>query len=195
MNHSTQTLKIPFPALVLLIGASASGKSTFAKRHFLPTEILSSDDCRAMICDDESNQEINTQTFELLHHIARLRLANRRLTVIDATNLEFRARQPLLEMAKACQIPAIAFVFDITVETCRNRNQSRKQRVVNQEVIEYHRSLLDNVIPELDREGYASICLINEANAEKLKMEILRNAESEKIQPESSDRSKKLKSR
>ena len=36
-------LTIPDYCLVVLIGASGSGKSTFAARHFLPTEVVSSD--------------------------------------------------------------------------------------------------------------------------------------------------------
>jgi predicted kinase len=121
-------LEIPVPSLVLLIGSSGSGKSTFAARHFQPTEIISSDRCRALICDDESDQTINAEAFELLHHIARLRLQRQKLTVIDATNLQFRDRQPLLSLAQSAQIPAVAIVFEIPLETCLTYNQARPGR-------------------------------------------------------------------
>ncbi|MGH9799116.1 MAG: AAA family ATPase, partial [Blastocatellia bacterium] len=112
------TIEIPDPSLVLLIGSSGAGKSTFAAHHFQPSEVVSSDRCRAMIRDDESDQMINSEAFGLLHHIARLRLQQRRLTVIDATNLQFGARRPLLRMARAYRMPMVAVVFRISLENC-----------------------------------------------------------------------------
>ena len=44
-------ITIPVLSLVVLIGASGSGKSIFARTHFLPTETLSSDACRALVAD------------------------------------------------------------------------------------------------------------------------------------------------
>ncbi len=171
MNQSSSiTLEIPDPSLVLLIGASGSGKSTFAARHFQPTEIISSDRCRAMICDDESNQNLNSETFGLLHHIARLRLTNRLMTVIDATNLQFHARRPLLRMARAHRFPAIAIVFDVSLETCLKQNLFRQQRFVNEKVIEEHKRQLDSAMSGLNQEGYARIYLVNETDLNFLKL-------------------------
>lgn len=132
------TIEIPDPALVLLIGSSGAGKSTFAYAHFQPTEVVSSDRCRALISDDESDQTINAEAFGLLHHIARLRIQQRKLTVIDATNLQFRARRPLLRMARANKLPIVAIVFQVSLETCLTQNQSRAERQVSQEVLELH---------------------------------------------------------
>ena len=91
---------LPELSMVLLVGPSASGKSTFAKRHFLATEILSSDTFRSWIADDEADQSTTAAAFQLLHLVAAKRLAIGRRIVIDATNLDSRARQPLLELAK-----------------------------------------------------------------------------------------------
>src|SRR5262245_23970124 len=96
-------IELPTPSLVLLVGPSGAGKSTFAARRFKTTEIVSSDRCRAMLVDEEGDQTINASAFALLHHIARARLAAGKLTVIDATNLETRARRPLLRIARACR--------------------------------------------------------------------------------------------
>src|SRR3954447_6070808 len=41
-----QRLEIPDFALVVLIGATGSGKSHFAAKHFKPTEVISSDYAR-----------------------------------------------------------------------------------------------------------------------------------------------------
>src|SRR5205814_9635206 len=92
-------ISIPNLSLVVLIGPSGSGKSTFARKHFLATEVLSSDACRGMISDDENNQAVTNEAFELLHVIASKRLALGRLTVIDATNVQPEARKPLVELA------------------------------------------------------------------------------------------------
>ena len=68
-------LTIPELSLVVLVGPSGSGKSTFARRHFRPTEVLSSDYCRGLVSDDENSQDATPDAFELLHFIARKRLA------------------------------------------------------------------------------------------------------------------------
>lgn len=156
-------IEIPDPSLVLFVGSSGAGKSTFAAQQFAPTEVVSSDRCRAMICDDENDQSINAQTFALLHHIVRLRLAQQRLTVIDATNLHFRARRPLLRMARRFRLPTVAIVFDIPLATCLIHNQSRPERKVSPEALQLHAIQLAATRARLDREGYERIYWLSEA--------------------------------
>ncbi len=158
------TLEIPDPSLVLLIGSSGAGKSTFSSSHFRPTEIVSSDRCRAMISDNESDQTINAEAFSLLHHIARLRIQQRKLTVIDATNLQFRARRPLLRMARAHNFPIVAIVFQVSLETCLTQNRARTERQVSQEVLELHQQQLAETLLRLDREGYGQIYVIEKSD-------------------------------
>jgi len=86
-------IAIPDPSLVALVGASGSGKSTFAARHFLPTEVISSDVCRGLVADDESDQSSTDDAFEVLHFIAGKRLSAGRMTVVDATNVQPFARR------------------------------------------------------------------------------------------------------
>src|SRR5437899_12484105 len=94
------TISIPELSLVVLIGPSGSGKSTFARKHFKPTELLSSDFCRGLVCDDENNQAATNDAFEVLHFIAGKRLAGAKLTVIDATNVQEESRKPLVALAR-----------------------------------------------------------------------------------------------
>lgn len=128
-----------------------------------------------MICDDESNQNINPETFGLLHHLARLRLAARRLTVIDATNLQFRARRPLLRMARAHRLPVVAIVFQVSLAACFRHNRTRPQRFVSEVVLEQHAQQLAMALARLECEGYHRIYLLNEANIASAEVKIKRS--------------------
>src|SRR5688500_3058064 len=112
-DASNPTLTIPELSLVLLIGASASGRSTFARPHFRPTEVISSDVCRGLVSDDETNQEASKDAFDVLSFVAAKRLARGKLTVIDATNVQPEARQPLIALAREHDVLPVAIVFDL----------------------------------------------------------------------------------
>src|SRR5882762_9001149 len=113
-------ISIPNLSLVVLIGPSGSGKSTFARKHFLPTEILSSDACRAMVSDAENNQSVTNEAFEVLHFIAAKRLALGRLKVIDATNVQSEARQPLVQLAREYHCLPVAIVLNLPERLCQD---------------------------------------------------------------------------
>ncbi|OKK04704.1 hypothetical protein AMK26_15460 [Streptomyces sp. CB03234] len=86
---TTRARRLPVTdlSLVVLIGATGSGKSTFARKHFKPTEVISSDFCRGLVADDENDQGASGDAFDVLHYIVGKRLAAGRLTVVDATSL------------------------------------------------------------------------------------------------------------
>jgi predicted kinase len=119
------TISIPNLSFVVLIGPSGSGKSTFAQKHFLPTEILSSDACRGMVCDNENDQAVTNEAFEVLHYIARKRLALGKLTVVDATNVQPEARKPLVQLAREHHCLPVALVFNLPERVCEDRNRGR----------------------------------------------------------------------
>lgn len=154
------TISLPDPSLVLLIGVSGSGKSTFARRHFAPTEVVSSDHCRALVCDDENDQSVNQDAFEILHLIARKRLEHHKLTVIDATNVQSAARQHLLDLAREHEIPAVAIVLHLAEEICVQQNIQRSHRVVAQEVIQQQTNDLQFSLGQLSAEGFGQIYLL-----------------------------------
>src|SRR5882724_3629751 len=112
-------LTIPELSFVVLIGPSGSGKSTFARKHFKPTEVLSSDFCRGLVCDNENDQAATKDAFEVLHFLAAKRLATGRLTVIDATNVQPEARKPLLALAREYHCLSVAIVFDLPADICQ----------------------------------------------------------------------------
>src|SRR5687768_17722486 len=122
------SIRIPKLSLVVLIGPSGCGKSTFARKHFLPTEVLSSDHCRGLVSDDETNQAATNDAFEVLHFIAGKRLAAGRLTVVDATNVQIEARKPLVALARQYHCLPVAIVLDLPEKVCHERNRSRPDR-------------------------------------------------------------------
>jgi len=124
----SRTLEIPELSLVVLVGASGSGKSTFARTHFLPTEIVSSDFCRGLVSDDENAQDATSDAFDLLHYIAGKRMARGRLTVVDATNVQPEARKPLVALARQHHFLPVAIVFDLPERLCQDRNRDRPDR-------------------------------------------------------------------
>jgi protein phosphatase len=152
---------IPEGALVLLVGVAGSGKSTFAARHFAPTEILSSDRFRALVADDEADQAASRAAFEVLHLVAAKRLARRRLSVVDATNLSLRARRALLALAARHRRPAVAIVLDLPLATCRARNAGRGRIVAEDVLVEQHRRL-DEALAAMHDEPYAAVHLLRD---------------------------------
>lgn len=151
------SLPVPADALVLLIGVAASGKSTFAARHFQPTEVLSSDALRAMITDDPHAQGATDDAFDLLHRLIAMRLRRRRRTVVDATNVEGWARAELLAIARRHRRPAVAIVLDLPLEVAMERNLSRPEpRPPSAALRRQHRWLRDT-LRALPHEGFATI--------------------------------------
>lgn len=153
-------LTIPPASLVVLIGPSGSGKTTFARRHFSPTEVLSSDEFRAMIADDPGDQTVTREAFQVLHLVARKRLAGGRVTVIDATNVQPQARRPLLRIARELARPTVAVVFDLPGEICLRWDRARTGRRVGREVIAQQLSWLARSLPLLVDEGFDRVFLL-----------------------------------
>ena len=148
------TLTVPKLSLVVLVGASGSGKSTFARRHFLPTEVLSSDFCRALVSDDEMSLEATHDAFEVLHFIAAKRLAAGKLTVVDATNVQPEARKPLVALARQYHCLPVAIVLDLPERVCQERNRERTGRNLPPHVVTNQHRQLQRGLRALKREGF-----------------------------------------
>ncbi|MCI0380858.1 MAG: polynucleotide kinase-phosphatase [Gemmataceae bacterium] len=154
-------LSIPKLSLVVLIGPSGSGKSTFARRHFLPTEILSSDACRALVSDKENDQSVTNDAFEVLHFVTAKRLALGRLTVVDATNVQPEARRPLVALARQYHCLPVAVVLNLPERLCQERNRLRDERDFGPHVVRQQISQLRRCLRGLGREGFRHVYILD----------------------------------
>ncbi|GJG86012.1 hypothetical protein tb265_11930 [Gemmatimonadetes bacterium T265] len=150
-------LSLPSPSLVLLVGTSGSGKSTFARAHFGPYETVSSDECRGVVSNDPNDQACTPDAFALLHHVVGLRLGRGLLTVVDATNVQAEARRPLLALARQHHLPAVAVVLDLPESVCQARNRARADRVLDPRAIHKQHGFLRRSLPALAREGFGAV--------------------------------------
>nr|WP_078843958.1 polynucleotide kinase-phosphatase [Streptomyces albus] len=146
---------------MVLVGATGSGKSTFAARHFRPTEVISSDFCRGLVSDDENDQTASRDAFDVLHYIAGKRLAAGRLTVVDATSVQSESRRQLIALAREHDVLPIAIVLDVPERVCAERNAARPDRAgMPRHVIQRHQRELRRSLRQLEREGFRKVHIL-----------------------------------
>ncbi len=160
-NTDKFVIEIPETSLVAMIGASSSGKTTFARKHFLPTEVLSSDVYRGMVCDDEGSQAASKDAFEVLFHVVDKRLNRMKLAVVDATNIQQDARRQILDMARKQNISAGAIVLNLPEQVIQERNANREDHSLPARVIKRHCNDVKRSLKGLKREGFRHVYVIN----------------------------------
>ena len=158
-------IKLPQLCLVALVGPSGAGKSTFAKKHFLASEVLSSDFCRGLVSDDENSQAATNDAFDVLHFIAKKRLAAGRLTVIDATNVQADSRKSIVALAREFHVLPVAIVLNLPEKICTKRNRERPDRNFGAHVIRQQRSQLRQSLRRLKREGFRHTFIMDSVEA------------------------------
>lgn len=154
-------LLIPEVGLVLLVGASGSGKSSFAARHFGKFEVLSSDFFRGLVGNDETDQSVSGAAFQALNFVAGKRLEAGLLTVVDATNVQQSSRQRLIEVAREHDVLVSAIVLDMPVELCLERNEGRGARFVPPAAIDRQQQQLRKSLRSMRKEGFARIHVLS----------------------------------
>ncbi len=176
-------IEIPEFALVAMVGATSSGKTTFANTKFRPTEVLSSDFFRAMISDDENNQNVSHEAFDLLFYAAKKRLELMKLTVIDATNLQQSARKQIIDLAREQNVHSVAIVLNLPEKILMERNNARENRGFPERVIRNHCNDLRRSIRNLKREGFRYVYVLNSTedieNAEIVRTKLWNNKKDE----------------
>lgn len=159
------SLEIPELCLVVLVGVSGSGKSTFAARHFLPTEVISSDVCRGLVSDDVTDQAATADAFEVLEFIAGKRLARGRMTVVDATSVQASARKSLVDLARRHDVLPVAIVLDVPVAVALERTASREDRDLSPRIITRQHDQMRRSLRGLKREGFRTVHVLEDVDA------------------------------
>lgn len=161
LDADAVNVTIPELSLVLLVGASGSGKSTFARKHFKPTEVLSSDYFRGAVADDENDQAASADAFDVLNYVLGKRLAAGRLAVVDATNVTPEARKPLVEIGRRYHVLPVAIVFDLPEALCHERNRLRPDRNFGPHVVRRQRQNLRRSMRGLRAEGFRTLHVLS----------------------------------
>jgi F420-dependent oxidoreductase-like protein len=123
----TEPVQLPVPCLVVLVGPSAAGKSTWAAAHFTPDEIVSSDRLRGVIGQAEDDLDATDDAFALLDTIVDQRLGRGLTTVVDTTGLDDRRRAGYRRLAAEHGVPCVAVGFDLGADAGRARNRDRRR--------------------------------------------------------------------
>jgi alkanesulfonate monooxygenase SsuD/methylene tetrahydromethanopterin reductase-like flavin-dependent oxidoreductase (luciferase family)/predicted kinase len=155
-SDAGQSAAIPDPALVVLIGASGSGKSTWAAQHYLPREIVSSDQLRGVVGSGEHDLEASEDAFSLLDQIVAARTGRRLTTVVDTLGLSADRRRGYLALARRAGLPAVVVLFDTDPAVCRERNRSR-QRSVPAAVLDEQLHRVREAVGPLESEGWDAV--------------------------------------
>ena len=161
----TREIQISTRTLIVLCGTAGAGKSTFARQHFKLTQVVSSDTCRALICDGECTQDIDPDTFDLFHFIIQKRLKLGRLTVADSTALYDFARRRLLDLAQHAAYHTCLIVFNIPRAVCLQRDQQRPRHVGEAEICTQD-ALLQEALQQIHSEPWEQIHVLSETDAE-----------------------------
>jgi predicted kinase len=171
-QSGSKIIRLIRPSVVVLCGPAACGKSTFAAKHFRPTQIISSDQARALVCDDERDQRFQTQAFALLHFLVEQRLSINRLCVVDSTALTAVARKSLLELARRFHVPAVVLLFDVSLATCLERD-AKRERTVGQPVIERQYHLFEQTRSAIKQEGFDQVIELSAQDMGSVQTEIV----------------------
>ncbi len=164
-----ETLVLPRRTLLVLCGVAGAGKSTFARRliqeqyaqGLRTTSIVSSDYCRALVCDDDNNQQVSRDAFDLLYYIVQKRLLQGRFTIVDSTALQADTRHKLLEIAQRHSYNTCLLIFNTSFTTCIQRDYERTRKV-GEEVIHYHEGLLRQVLVDVPHENWQQVRVLEE---------------------------------
>lgn len=170
-------ISLPRTTLLVLCGVPGCGKSTFASRYFRDSMIVSSDQCRVLVSDSETNMAASREAFKLFRFTIERRLSLGRFTVADSTAITRRARRELLHIGRKYGFNVTLLIFNIPEGTCLARNAGRNRRVIHL-VIARMQKMLRQTLKNAHNEGFDDVHVISEEDINNSSFEIkIRNHE------------------
>lgn len=163
MPSTSSSAPLPDPALVVLVGASGSGKSTWARTAYRPEEIVSSDDLRAVAGSGRHDLDASADAFDLLDRIVRARLGRGLTVVVDTLGLDAERRSEWLALAREHGLPAVAVVLDTAAEVARTRNAARDRPVPASVLADQLRRVGPAAATLLSEEGWDRVEIVDGA--------------------------------
>jgi len=154
---------LPDPALVVLVGASGSGKSTWARARYRAAEIVSSDDLRGVVGSGRHDLDASVEAFALLDLIVGGRVRRGLTTVVDTLGLDDVRRTGWLDLARAHGLPAVVVAFDAPADLCRRRNADR-DRPVPAKVLTQQLRAFRGVLDALPDDGWDRVVRVSGAD-------------------------------
>lgn len=145
--------EFPRPSLVVLVGASSAGKSTWAAARFRPNEIVSLSRLTAALGEHERDLRANLVAYELLERIVDVRLGRGLTVVIDTPGLDDDRRLRWQRAAEAHSIPQFAVLFFTDVETCLARNEARAHPLATN-IIDRQTARCREITPAIAAQGF-----------------------------------------
>src|SRR5690349_8827929 len=103
---------VPDPALVVLVGASGSGKSTWALSRYRRAEVVSSDELRGIVGSGPADLDASADAFVVLERIVAARLSRGLTTVVDTLGLDTERRLTWRDAARSAGLPAVVVYVD-----------------------------------------------------------------------------------
>ena len=155
-RNESMELKLPAPCLIVLVGPSGAGKTTWAGEHFAAGEVVSSDGLREMVGAGEDDQSASPVAFDLLEEVVDERTRRRLTTVIDTLGLDDESRARWARKAHEAGMPAYAIVFDTPAEVCEARNAAR-DRSIPKTILKKQLTRFRRVTDRLDADGFDAV--------------------------------------
>ena len=125
MERLNPDFKQDKPKLILPVGISGSGKSTWIKSQTDPnTIVISPDDIRRELTGNISDQTKNAEVFQIAHKRVADALNAGKNVIFDATNIKSRDRKSLMDYMKVHvdkSIEGLAKVFSVDPEIAKQR--------------------------------------------------------------------------